>query len=149
MPSRNNSCSSRTSATGSASNGVIGRTSASERDVLWGSGCVWFGSLRPQLEAFSAREISPELQEEHGYPALTPERKAMILGLNGARLCGIDPEETRCSLDTHEAGQLEQVLDGELGGRWWALSAPQRSAQSPRVPATHEMARVHRPAGLR
>lgn len=51
-----------------------------EDRILWGTDCIWYGSPQDQLQAFRAFEITEELQEKHGYPALTPERKAKILG---------------------------------------------------------------------
>jgi hypothetical protein len=68
--------------------------------VLWGTDAVWYGSPQPQIMAFRAFEISAELQEQHGYPALTPEVKARVFGLNGAELFDLDPEATRCALDS-------------------------------------------------
>ena len=65
-------------------------------NILWGTDSLWYGSPQPQIEAFRAFEITPELQEQHGYPALTPDVKRKILGLNAARLYGIDPAMTRC-----------------------------------------------------
>ncbi|MEM9036487.1 MAG: amidohydrolase family protein [Actinomycetota bacterium] len=59
--------------------------------ILWGTDSLWYGSPQPQIEAFRAFEISTELQETHGYPALTDEVKALILGGNAARLHGIEP----------------------------------------------------------
>jgi hypothetical protein len=50
--------------------------------------------------AFRAFQISPQLQERYGYPALTPALKAKILGLNAARLFGVDPVAVRCALDS-------------------------------------------------
>ena len=44
-----------------------------------------------QIEAFRAFEITEEYQEQFGYPALTPELKRKILGVNGATLYGVDP----------------------------------------------------------
>jgi len=70
-----------------------------EDNVLWGTDAVWYGSPQPQIAAFRAFEISPELQERHGYPALTPELKAKVFGLNAARLFGVDPLAVRCGLD--------------------------------------------------
>lgn len=61
-----------------------------EDRILWGTDAIWFGSPQDQIQAFRAFEISPELQERHAYPALTPERKAKIFGLNAARVYGID-----------------------------------------------------------
>jgi hypothetical protein len=62
-----------------------------EDRVLWGTDCIWFGSPQDQIQAFRAFEISKDFQERFGYPALTPERKAKILGLNGAAAYGLDP----------------------------------------------------------
>jgi predicted TIM-barrel fold metal-dependent hydrolase len=64
-----------------------------EDRILWGTDAIWFGSPQDQIQAFRAFEISLELQERHGYPALTPERKAKIFGLNAARAYGIDVAE--------------------------------------------------------
>ncbi len=52
---------------------------------------------QPQLMAFRAFQITPQYQETYGYPELIDERKRKILGLNGARLFGLDPNATRCS----------------------------------------------------
>jgi uncharacterized protein len=92
-----------------------------EDNIVWGSECVWFGSPQPQIEAFRALQISPELQDKYGYPALTPEIKAKIFGLNGARLYGIDPKATRCTLDTSKLQQLKLAVDAEFGDRRWAF----------------------------
>ncbi|HEU4406141.1 MAG TPA: amidohydrolase family protein [Polyangiaceae bacterium] len=67
-------------------------------NVLWGTDSLWYGTPQPQLEAFRAFEIPPELQEKHGYPALTPALKAKIMGLNGAKVYGVDPHATRCAI---------------------------------------------------
>jgi hypothetical protein len=42
-----------------------------------------------------AFQISEQLQEQKGYPAITDEDKAKIFGLNNARLYGVDPDEAR------------------------------------------------------
>jgi predicted TIM-barrel fold metal-dependent hydrolase len=75
-------------------------------NVMWGTDAVWYGSPQPQIMAFRAFEIAPELQERYGYPALTPELKAKVLGLNAARLFDVDPEGVRCALD---AGGLQEA----------------------------------------
>ncbi|WP_437641615.1 amidohydrolase family protein [Sorangium sp. So ce854] len=66
-----------------------------EDRILWGTDAIWFGSPQDQIQAFRAFEITPELQERHGYPALTPERKAKIFGLNAARVYGVNVDEAR------------------------------------------------------
>lgn len=70
-----------------------------EDRVLWGTDAIWYGSPQPQIMAFRAFQIGTDLQERHGYPALTPERKAKVLGLNAAQLLGIDVDGVRCAID--------------------------------------------------
>jgi uncharacterized protein len=69
-----------------------------EDRVLWGTDSIWYGSPQDQIAAFRAFEIPAKLQEEHGYPALTPAIKAKILGLNAARVYDIDIDATRCKI---------------------------------------------------
>ena len=69
-----------------------------EDNIVWGTDSIWYGSPQDQIAAFNAFQITPEFQERFGYPELTPERKAKILGLNAARVFGItDPITQRCS----------------------------------------------------
>ncbi|MFN8016988.1 MAG: amidohydrolase family protein [Acidimicrobiales bacterium] len=74
--------------------------------ILWGTDSIWYGSPQDQIESFRAFEISPELQERHGYPALTPEVKRKIFGLNAAKLHGLDPAAGRCRFDE---GELQEA----------------------------------------
>jgi predicted TIM-barrel fold metal-dependent hydrolase len=71
-------------------------------NILWGTDSIWYGSPQDQIESFRAFEISDELQERHGYPALTPEVKRKVLGLNAARLHGLDPAAGACRFDKAE-----------------------------------------------
>jgi len=104
-----------------------------EDNILWGSECIWFTSPQPQIEAFKTLTISRELQERHGYPELTDERKRKILGLNAARLYGIDPCAMIGDIDRTQLAQGKQLLDGELGERRWALM----DNPGPRTPAEY------------
>jgi uncharacterized protein len=67
-----------------------------EDNIVWGTDSIWYGSPQDQIQAFRAFEITEEFQERFGYPALTPERKAKILGLNAARLYGVTPSAVAC-----------------------------------------------------
>jgi len=67
-----------------------------EDRICWGTDSIWYGSPQDQIQAFRAFSISPELQERHGYPALTTARKAKILGLNAARLYEVEPDAVPC-----------------------------------------------------
>ena len=67
-----------------------------EDNVVWGTDSLWYGTPQDQIEAFRAFEITPELQERFGYPALTPEIKAKILGGTSAALYGVDLPAVPC-----------------------------------------------------
>ena len=64
-----------------------------EKNVLYGSDCIWYGSPQDQIQAFRAFQISDELQEKHGYPKMTSELRARIFGLNATRPYGVDVDE--------------------------------------------------------
>jgi hypothetical protein len=77
---------------------------------MWGTDAVWYGSPQPQIMAFRAFQIAPQLQERYGYPALTPELKVKVLGLNAARVFGVDPDDVRCALDADGLGEARARL---------------------------------------
>lgn len=81
-----------------------------EDRVLWGTDGIWYGSPQPQIQAFRAFRIDEATAAEHGYPLLTPELKAKVLGLNAARLFGLDPEATRCALDADGLAAARQEV---------------------------------------
>ncbi len=64
-----------------------------ERNVLYGSDCIWFGSPQDQIQGLRAFQISQEFQDRYGYPAMTPKLRAQIFGLNAARPYAIDVDE--------------------------------------------------------
>jgi hypothetical protein len=95
-----------------------------EDNILWGTDCIWTGSPQAQIEAFWAFQIGPDLQERHGYPALTDDIKRKILGRNAARVYGVDMNATLCAINRDELAVAKELLDGELGGRRWAVNGP-------------------------
>ena len=60
-----------------------------EDRIMWATGCMAIHP-RPFIEAFWAMEMPPQLVDGYGFPPLTREVKKKILGLNAARICGID-----------------------------------------------------------
>ncbi len=63
--------------------------------VVWGTDALWQGSPYWQIEALRRLEIPQTLQRSHGYAPLGPADgpvKQGILGLNSARLYGLDVE---------------------------------------------------------
>jgi hypothetical protein len=90
-----------------------------EDRLRWGTDRVWYGPPQTQIMAFRAFEISAEFQERYGYPALTRAIKAKVLGLNAARLWGLDLDGTKCALaadglDSARPGARELAEAGEL-----------------------------------
>lgn len=86
-----------------------------ERRILWGTDSIWYGSPQAQIEAFRAFEIPESMQEEFGYPALTADIKARILGLNAAELFGVDPAAARCTLAEDDGLAARRQRVRELG----------------------------------
>lgn len=83
--------------------------------ILWGTDCIWSGSPQSQIERFRRLVMKEELMEKYGYPALTPEIKNKILGLNAARLFGIDPKARRQAI---AADRLSQIRQDYLKNPW-------------------------------
>jgi predicted TIM-barrel fold metal-dependent hydrolase len=81
-------------------------------NVVWGTDSIWYGSPQDQIQAFRAFQISEEYQERFGYPALTPELKAKILGGNSARLYGVDPVTAPCRF---EPDRIEEARRDGVG----------------------------------
>jgi predicted TIM-barrel fold metal-dependent hydrolase len=103
-----------------------------EDNVLWGTDCTWAGSPQDQIQSFRAFQISEDFQERYGYPALTPALKAKILGLNAARVYGIeapvaDDAVGRRRRDYRQEGDPSFVTHGpKTPGELAALRAAER-----------------------
>jgi len=92
--------------------------------IVWGTDCILYGSPQPQIESFKMFTITPQFQTMYGYPALTPEIKAKIFGLNAARIFCIDPEARRCSAQSSTFAQVRRHWDAEFGPRRWTAQRP-------------------------
>ena len=91
---------------------VLGKllVACGEDNLLWGTDSIWYGSPQDQIQAFRAFEITEALQEQHGYPALTPEIKAKILGGNAARLHDIDIDAVPCEFTREELRAIRETI---------------------------------------
>jgi hypothetical protein len=65
-----------------------------EDRIVFGSDSVWYGSPQWQIEALWRFQIPEALREKYAYPELTEAAKRKILGLNSARLYGIQAVKT-------------------------------------------------------
>jgi predicted TIM-barrel fold metal-dependent hydrolase len=74
--------------------------------ILWGTDCIWGGSPQSQIERFRRFRIRDDLIERYGYPQLTDATKAKILGINAARLFGVDVAAQRRAIEVDRLTQL-------------------------------------------
>ncbi len=93
-----------------------------EDNVLWGTDAIWYGSPQDQIQAFRAFQITPELQETYGYPALTDELKAKILGRNALRVYDVKPITTKCTFTREQLAQVR--LMSASGNRTYGPTTP-------------------------
>lgn len=85
--------------------------------ILWGTDSLWYGSPQDQIQAFRRFQISDEFQDRFGYPALTDEIKARILGGNALELHGIDAADIACTTtrEDREDARVHGAPDRLLG----------------------------------
>jgi hypothetical protein len=76
--------------------------------ILWGTDSIWNGSPQSQIERMRRLKVADDLLEKFKYPQLTPEVKDQILGLNAAKLFGIDPKAARNAIKTDKLSQLRE-----------------------------------------
>jgi predicted TIM-barrel fold metal-dependent hydrolase len=74
--------------------------------VVWGTDCVFNGVPQAQIAAFRTFQIPEAMQAEFGYPAITPEVRAKIFGLNAAAVYGVDPALTRYAISDDDVSRL-------------------------------------------
>ena len=84
--------------------------------VVWGTDCLWWGSPQWVIDAFKRFQISDEMCEKFGYRKLTRKDKANILGLNAAKLYGINLKERRKGLPKDALSRVKTAYL-EQGGR--------------------------------
>ncbi len=104
-----------------------------EDNVLWGTDCIFYGSPQDQIQTFRSFEISKEFQERYGYPELTRELKAKVLGLNGARVYGVEPTTRDCKFTRDELEDIRR----EVGGKH-ATHGPRNVAEVAMVREHHQ-----------
>jgi hypothetical protein len=82
--------------------------------IVWGTDSTWWGSPQWQIDAFRRFQIPDEIQKGWGYKPITDKDKEMILGLNSARLYGIDVPSTMQQLARDEISTLRAAVAPEL-----------------------------------
>jgi predicted TIM-barrel fold metal-dependent hydrolase len=69
--------------------------------LFWGTGCM-VSHPQPLLDAFADFAFPEDMVEGENFPVLTDEIKGQILGLNFARLHGLDVDELRGKIEGDE-----------------------------------------------
>jgi hypothetical protein len=64
-------------------------------NIVFGSDSLWYGGPQWQIDALWRFQIPDQIQEEWKYPPLDHFAKRKILGLNSARLYGLDGSAAR------------------------------------------------------
>ena len=80
-----------------------------EDRIVWGTDSIWYGSPQWQIEAFWRFQLSDALRERYGYPQLTETAKRKILGLNSARMYGVDPAAPRNPVPANYRDRLAEL----------------------------------------
>ncbi len=82
--------------------------------IVWGSDSVWWGSPQWQIDAFRRFQIPEEILKGYGYKQITDKDKELILGLNSARIYGINVEETMRRLAKDEISTVRTAVAPQL-----------------------------------
>src|SRR5207302_2493763 len=60
--------------------------------ILWGTDSIWGGSPQSQIVRLRKMQMTNELMDKFKYSELTDDVKNQILGLNAAKVFGLDPK---------------------------------------------------------
>ena len=90
-----------------------------EDNVLWGSDVMNGPGPQDLIDHFRTFQIPQELRDQYGYPEMTRELRAKVLGLNAARVFDVDVTAARGELMAEDITQIKQQLEDEFGHRRW------------------------------
>jgi predicted TIM-barrel fold metal-dependent hydrolase len=76
--------------------------------ILWGTDSIWGGSPQSQIVRLRRLRMKEELMEKYKYPELTDAIKDQILGLNAAKLFGIDPKAKREAIKADKLSKIRE-----------------------------------------
>jgi predicted TIM-barrel fold metal-dependent hydrolase len=76
--------------------------------VLWGTDSIWNGSPQSQIVRLRKLKMTDELMDKYKYVPLTDEVKNQILGLNAAKLFGLDPKAKRQAIKADKLSLLRE-----------------------------------------
>ena len=95
------------------------------KNIIWGTDSIWWGSPQWLIDAFKNLTIPESMQQQFGYPPLTDATKRRILGLNAAKLYGVNPKAPRCTVPVDQIQQMQVAQGGPRAGRSLQVYGPQ------------------------
>ncbi len=84
-----------------------------EDRVLWGTDSIWWGSPQWQIEAFRRLQMPDDLMKRFKFKPLTDKVKTKILGLNSAKVYGIDPKAKLKAIPSDYMTKLKEKYKAE------------------------------------
>jgi predicted TIM-barrel fold metal-dependent hydrolase len=76
--------------------------------ILWGTDSIWNGSPQSQIVRFRKIKMTEALMKKYKYAELTDAIKDQILGLNAAKLFGVDVKAARKAIKADKLSQLRE-----------------------------------------
>jgi predicted TIM-barrel fold metal-dependent hydrolase len=76
--------------------------------ILWGTDSIWNGSPQSQIVRLRKMTMKEELAKKYKYPELTDAIKDQILGLNAAKLFGLDVKAKRQAIKADKLTKLRE-----------------------------------------
>jgi predicted TIM-barrel fold metal-dependent hydrolase len=80
-----------------------------EDNVLWGTDSIWYGSPQDQIQAFRTFQIADALADKHGYPKMTPARRAKVFGRNALRVYSVPDDVVRKHVPRDRVAQAREA----------------------------------------
>jgi hypothetical protein len=80
-------------------------------NVLWGTDAIWYGPTQTAVDTFRAFQIPAWMQQEFGYPELTPALKEKILGLNACKVYDIDVDTARSNMGADDMAWARSAIE--------------------------------------
>ncbi|SER44899.1 hypothetical protein SAMN05421690_102734 [Nitrosomonas sp. Nm51] len=82
-----------------------------EERICWGTDALWYGSPQDQIQAFRSFQISNTFQDRYAYPAITPQMRKQIFGLNAARIYGLNVPKLQTILHSDSVSLLKAAYN--------------------------------------
>lgn len=76
--------------------------------ILWGTDSIWNGSPQSRIERPRRLKIEGQRIDKYKYPQMTDAIEDRILGLNAAKLFGVDVKAKRQAIEADKLTRLKE-----------------------------------------